>query len=194
MIDDFYLIGSALIETNWRGKEQLGEEVINEHGDDVNDDLAFGDGPRHGPFSSILLRKGSLAPIQFQYVFRLLSLTQEIDGVRENHEVQLIRNVVREVDHQFLLFRPIQSLDVVDFSKSMIEEWPPGTKLDPWHDPRGSEFFQPAIKWDELPKGIKAFRLADWPGASNIVVSDAYKRMFESGMESGYLSFTRLAL
>ena len=195
MTDNFYLIGSCDSDKMWRGREQLKNDVVDEHGNDVMEDLAFGDGPRSGSYWTGILRKGMPAPIQFHNVFRLVSLAGEVaSNIKINRNIQLIRLNVREDKRNFFLFRPVHSLDVVDFSRSKIDKWPPGAELESWDDPRGFLFLEPAINWTEVPKDIGAFRLADWPGASNIVFSEEYKRHFESCMEDGYFSFRKIRL
>ncbi len=194
MTDNFYLIGSCDSDKMWRGTEQLCNDVVDEHGNDVMQDLAYGDGPRNASYWTGVLRKGMPAPIQFHDVFRLVSLMEETaKRLKVGGDAQLLKLIVREDARELLLFRPVCSLNVVDFSRSDIEKWPSGTDLEPWDDPRGSLFLQPAIKWSEVPKDIGVFRLMDWPGPSNIVFSEEYKRQFESCM-SGYATFRRILL
>ncbi|MDR6841143.1 hypothetical protein [Pseudoxanthomonas sacheonensis] len=182
-------------DKKWSGKELLKDSVFNADGIDVSNEIAYGkERCDEDHYYCEFLRRGKPAPIQFIHTTRILAISSEVTDLHFDKEIEAVRLLERETDRRFNIFRPACALSIVDFEKSRIDRWPDDADLRPWHDPRGRMFLEPALRWDDIPSGVTAFRLADWPGISNIVVSDGYKKQIEARIETGYISFRELSL
>ncbi|WP_436042141.1 hypothetical protein [Pseudoxanthomonas sp. LjRoot143] len=188
----YYLISSSDSDKKWGGKELLRDSIIDVDGAEVGNEVAFGKSSFDQTCFGEFLRTGTISPVQFVFTARILVIS---DVVRkfESSDVESMEFIERSTGRDFRIFRPKLAVDATDFSRSNIDPWPDHAVLRPWHDPRGRMFLRPAIDWGKIPLGTDAFRLADWPGVSNIVVSDVYKRRIEDVIEDGYISFEQMS-
>jgi len=181
-------------DKKWGGKELLRDSIVDVDGIDASKEVAYGRSRlRHACFCEFL-RRGEMSPVQFISTCRIIAISSAVPGFEDADEIDSVELIERSTDRRFRLFRPVRSYNAVDFDRSTIDPWPENSELRPWHDPRGRMFLEPAIDWDSIPQEVDAFRLGDWPGVSNIVVSETYKRRIEEVIEDGYISFRKLSM
>ncbi len=175
MTDPHFLVTHGEDDRIWSDKEILDDELTDSQGSDVNVDVALGSHKVLGPVFCSLLRAGLPAPLQFAFTTRIPVFTDIVETV-EFEGVSWVDVVESDSGRVFRAFRPDMAFDAVNYEKSDLEEWPDGSAIEPWHDPRGRLFFKPHIDWDRVAPDVDSFRLLDWKGSSNVVVSDDFRR------------------
>jgi hypothetical protein len=71
-------------------------------------------------------------------------------------------------------------VDCVDWGHSEYSPWDKGDILQPWHNPRGRWFWRAALDEQKIPSNLNLFKLKDWGGAFNLVVSEEVKKKIDS--------------
>lgn len=147
----------------------------------------------------INLREGKIPPINSigskfivfsGLITNILSLRDEENGV----DLITIKN--QNSGNEYLLLNPnYKNIDCVNWDLSEIDRWSQGTKIEEWQNKRGRFFINPVLIKSKIPSNLKAFKLDEWGGAFNIVVSEEFKNQIMSlNFDSSFLVFKPLEL
>ena len=78
---------------------------------------------------------------------------------------------------------------------SEIDPWPKNIDPAKWKNKRARFFIKPVFKKDHIPPQTKVFRLQEWGGAFNIVISDDYKdQIMRLNFDHTFLTFEALTV
>ena len=96
----------------------------------------------------------------------------------------------KKANNKYLLLNNDKSIDCVDWDLSEIERWPEGTKIADWQNKRGRFFIKPVLRGNKIPPKTQVFRLQEWGGAFNIVISEDYKeKIMNLDFDHSFLTF-----
>ena len=136
------------------------------------------------------LRDGKIPPINSIGADFIVfdALISDILSLNEENNMVVIES--KKANNKYLLLNNDKSIDCVDWDLSEIERWPEGTKIADWQNKRGRFFIKPVLKEDKIPPKTQVFRLQEWGGAFNIVISEDYKeKIMNLDFDHSFLTF-----
>lgn len=185
----YFLLLADDSDKKWKGKELLSDMIKKEDGSDVRKKIAYEQGSWvEGSIYCEYLRMGEIAPLQHLYTMRIFATPVSFFGDcldTFGGQLEYLPLLETKTGRNFLLMHPLQALDAIDWQSSEIEAWPTDFKLQAWHNPKGRMFLKPAVNEKLIPDSLNIFRLKDWPGVANIVVSETAKNTLENSKMLG---------
>lgn len=136
------------------------------------------------------LRDGKIPPINSIGADFIVfdALISDILSLNEEDNMVVIES--KKANNKYLLLNNDKSIDCVDWDLSEIERWPEGTKIADWQNKRGRFFIKPVLKENKIPPKTQVFRLQEWGGAFNIVISEDYKeKIMNLDFDHSFLTF-----
>ena len=136
------------------------------------------------------LRDGKIPPINSIGADFIVfdALISDILSLNEENNMVVIES--KKANNKYLLLNNDKSIDCVDWDLSEIERWPEGTKIADWQNKRGRFFIKPVLKENKIPPKTQVFRLQEWGGAFNIVISEDYKeKIMNLDFDHSFLTF-----
>ena len=116
------------------------------------------------------------------------ALISDILSLNEEDNMVVIES--KKANNKYLLLNNDKSIDCVDWDLSEIERWPEGTKIADWQNKRGRFFIKPVLRGNKIPPKTQVFRLQEWGGAFNIVISEDYKeKIMNLDFDHSFLTF-----
>lgn len=99
----------------------------------------------------------------------------------------------KKANNRYLLLNNYKSIDCVDWDLSEVDCWPENTKVADWQNKRGRFFIKPVLRGNKIPPKTQVFRLKEWGGAFNIVISEDYKeKIMKLDFDHSFLTFESL--
>lgn len=143
----------------------------------------------------LALREGQKAPINSIGADFILFDHSIIDIMSLNVDNNMIAVESKNSDSKYLLLNNFRSIDCVDWDLSEIDPWPKNIDPAKWKNKRARFFIKPVLKKDHIPPHTKIFRLQEWDGAFNIVISDDYKdQIMRLNFDHTFLTFEALTV
>jgi hypothetical protein len=139
------------------------------------------------------LRDGKIPPINSIGADFIVfdALISDILSLNEEDNMVVIES--KKANNKYLLLNNDKSIDCVDWDLSEIERWPEGTKIADWQNKHGRFFIKPVLKENKIPPKTQVFRLKEWGGAFNIVISEDYKeKIMKLDFDHSFLTFESL--
>ncbi|GAB6960833.1 hypothetical protein JCM15754A_21680 [Prevotella aurantiaca JCM 15754] len=136
------------------------------------------------------LRDGKIPPINSIGADFIVfdALISDILSLNEEDNMVVIES--KKANNKYLLLNNDKSIDCVDWDLSEIERWPEGTKIADWQNKHGRFFIKPVLKENKIPPKTQVFRLQEWGGAFNIVISEDYKeKIMNLDFDHSFLTF-----
>ena len=136
------------------------------------------------------LRDGKIPPINSIGADFIVfdALISDILSLNEENNMVVIES--KKANNKYLLLNNDKSIDCVDWDLSEIERWPEGTKIADWQNKRGRFFIKPVLRGNKIPPKTHVFRLQEWGGAFNIVISEDYKeKIMNLDFDHSFLTF-----
>ena len=104
--------------------------------------------------------------------------------------LQLVPIMNKSSLRKYYLLNVYKQVDCVDWEKSEIVRWPDGEKIEEWQNKRGRVFINPVLIKDKIPIDLDAFKLQEWGGAFNIIISERLKEIICGlDFDKSFLSF-----
>ena len=139
------------------------------------------------------LRDGKIPPINSigaDFIVFDASIT-DILSLNEKDNMVVIES--KKANNRYLLLNNYKSIDCVDWDLSEVDRWPEGTKIADWQNKRGRFFIKPVLRGNKIPPKMQVFRLKEWGGAFNIVISEDYKeKIMNLDFDHSFLTFESL--
>lgn len=136
------------------------------------------------------LRDGKIPPINSIGADFIVFDASISDILSLNEENNMVVIESKKANNKYLLLNNDKSIDCVDWDLSEIERWPEGTKIADWQNKRGRFFIKPVLKENKIPPKTQVFRLQEWGGAFNIVISEDYKeKIMNLDFDHSFLTF-----
>ena len=136
------------------------------------------------------LRDGKIPPINSIGADFIVFDASISDILSLNEENNMVVIESKKANNKYLLLNNDKSIDCVDWDLSEIERWPEGTKIADWQNKRGRFFIKPVLKENKIPPKTHVFRLQEWGGAFNIVISEDYKeKIMNLDFDHSFLTF-----
>lgn len=142
------------------------------------------------------LKEGKSPPV-VSVGTRLLAFNEDVffEGDINVSGAQLIPFINRHNSLKYVLMHVFNYIDCVDWECSKIERWPLGYIPEVWESKRGRFFIEPVVYKEKIPENLDAFRLYEWGGAFNIIISEAFKdKLLSVEFDSSLLDFKPLSL
>lgn len=136
------------------------------------------------------LRDGKIPPINSIGADFIVfdALISDILSLNEEDNMVVIES--KKANNKYLLLNNDKSIDCVDWDLSEIERWPEGTKIADWQNKHGRFFIKPVLRGNKIPPKTQVFRLKEWDGAFNIVISEDYKeKIMNLDFDHSFLTF-----
>ena len=136
------------------------------------------------------LRDGKIPPINSIGADFIVfdALISDILSLNEEDNMVVIES--KKANNKYLLLNNDKSIDCVDWDLSEIERWPEGTKIADWQNKHGRFFIKPVLKENKIPPKTQVFRLQEWGGAFNIIISEDYKeKIMNLDFDHSFLTF-----
>ena len=110
-----------------------------------------------------------------------------------NEEDNMVVIESKKANNRYLLLNNYKSIDCVDWDLSEVDRWPENTKVADWQNKRGRFFIKPVLRGNKIPPKTQVFRLKEWGGAFNIVISEDYKeKIMKLDFDHSFLTFESL--
>ncbi|HGY5239559.1 TPA: hypothetical protein ACNV64_004283 [Aeromonas salmonicida subsp. pectinolytica] len=109
--------------------------------------------------------------------------------------IQAIPLINRVFNLEYIFMHILNYVDCVDWGHSKVDLWPQDYVPEAWESKRGRFFIEPVVHKDKIPKHLDVFRLCEWGGAFNIVVSESFKnKLCSIKFDHTFLDFKALSL
>lgn len=139
------------------------------------------------------LRDGKIPPINSIGADFIVFDASITDVLSLNEEDNMVVIESKKANNRYLLLNNYKSIDCVDWDLSEIDRWPEGTKIADWQNKRGRFFIKPVLRGNKIPPKTQVFRLKEWDGAFNIVISEDYKeKIMKLDFDHSFLTFESL--
>lgn len=136
------------------------------------------------------LRDGKIPPINSIGADFIVFDASISDILSLNEEDNMVVIESKKANNRYLLLNNDKSIDCVDWDLSEVERWPEGTKIADWQNKRGRFFIKPVLRGNKIPPKTQVFRLKEWGGAFNIVISEDYKeKIMKLDFDHSFLTF-----
>ena len=136
------------------------------------------------------LRDGKIPPINSIGADFIVFDASISDILSLNEEDNMVVIESKKANNKYLLLNNDKSIDCVDWDLSEIERWPEGTKIADWQNKHGRFFIKPVLKENKIPPKTQVFRLQEWGGAFNIIISEDYKeKIMNLDFDHSFLTF-----
>jgi len=127
----------------------------------------------------------------------LLMFSSEIPHIESINMqgLQLVPVINKTTFRKYYLVNVYMQVDCVDWEKSEVDRWLDGHNFADWHNRRGRFFINPVLNRVSIPSNLDIFRLQEWGGAFNIIISERMKeRIFELDFDKSFLEFKLLSV
>lgn len=193
---NYYKLGINSESNKWKGYMNASSFVLDEHGNELSDvKLASFHGGFDGELYFSLLSEGKVPPV-ISIGSRLLAFNSNVfkgDGFGVSGA-----NLVRLSGGDgcdFLLLHVCNYIDCVDWGASKYDSWPSGYVPEEWENMRGRFFIEPVLRGNMIPSDLDVFRLLEWGGAFNIIISERFKaELLSFDFDSSFLDFKKLVV
>lgn len=139
------------------------------------------------------LRDGKIPPINSIGADFIVFDASITDVLSLNEEDNMVVIESKKANNRYLLLNNYKSIDCVDWDLSEIDRWPENTKVADWQNKRGRFFIKPVLRGNKIPPKTQVFRLKEWDGAFNIVISEDYKeKIMKLDFDHSFLTFESL--
>lgn len=139
------------------------------------------------------LRDGKIPPINSIGADFIVFDASITDILSLNEEDNMVVIESKKANNRYLLLNNYKSIDCVDWDLSEIDRWPENTKVADWQNKRGRFFIKPVLRGNKIPPKTQVFRLKEWDGAFNIVISEDYKeKIMKLDFDHSFLTFESL--
>jgi hypothetical protein len=194
---DYFKVGVNPSSKKWRGYLNPDTVLYDESGVAVSSIRLSG---RKEKINEVLFYKtlvdGEIPPVN-SIGAEFVVFDEGLKGIGElsGSDIQLVdlKNLLSE--HHYLLMNVYKFLDCVDWGESEYESWPTNYIPESWEFQKGRFFIKPVLNRKKIPRDIDAFRLVEWGGAFNIVVSERIRdRLITMDFDHSFLEFRALSL
>ncbi|MGJ3348309.1 hypothetical protein AAZR23_02325 [Morganella sp. Je.2.23] len=193
----YYKLGINSSNKKWEKSINIGYELFNNLGERVNlFQLSSIDGKINEVLFYKIIKDGFYTPItSIGTKFIAYDSSLENINILESNDVQLVPLFNSEKKIKYFLMNVLHNINCICWESSIFEPWPVDYKPDPWDNKKGRFFTEPVIYYNKIPHGIKAFRLKDWGGAFNIIISEEMKNdIFSLGFDTSFLDLKILKM
>lgn len=136
------------------------------------------------------LRDGKIPPINSIGADFIVFDASITDVLSLNEEDNMVVIESKKANNRYLLLNNYKSIDCVDWDLSEVDRWPENTKVADWQNKRGRFFIKPVLRGNKIPPKMQVFRLKEWGGAFNIVISEDYKeKIMKLDFDHSFLTF-----
>ena len=143
----------------------------------------------------MIIREGKRPPINSIGADFIVFDASIVDILSLNVENNMVIMGTENSAHEYLLLNNYKSIDCVDWELSEIDRWPEDKEVAEWQNKRGRFFIKPVLKENMIPSGVQVFRLQEWGGAFNIVISEDFKNLImKLDFDHSFLTFDALTL
>lgn len=139
------------------------------------------------------LREGNIPPINSIGADFILFDASIPNVLSLNEEDNMVVVESKKANNRYLLLNNYKTIDCVDWDLSEVDRWPENTKVADWQNKRGRFFIKPVLRGNKIPPKTQVFRLKEWDGAFNIVISEDYKeKIMKLDFDHSFLTFESL--
>lgn len=136
------------------------------------------------------LRDGKIPPINSIGADFIVFDASIPDVLSLNEKDNMVVIESKKANNRYLLLNNYKSIDCVDWDLSEVDRWPENTKVADWQNKRGRFFIKPVLRGNKIPPKMQVFRLKEWGGAFNIVISEDYKeKIMKLDFDHSFLTF-----
>ena len=129
------------------------------------------------------LREGNIPPINSIGADFILFDASIPNVLSLNEEDNMVVIESKKANNRYLLLNNYKTID----------RWPENTKVADWQNKRGRFFIKPVLRGNKIPPKTQVFRLKEWDGAFNIVISEDYKeKIMNLDFDHSFLTFESL--
>jgi hypothetical protein len=179
----------------WKGCININTDLFDKLGHEVNNiDLSEKQSRIRKKLFYKILTDGAITPVT-SIGSRFLAFDCQLSGIKKLKcpEIQYLSISNDEKKHEYLLMHIFTHIDCVDWERSEIDRWPIGYVHNEWDNKRGRWFIDPVLIKDKIPDNLDAFRLLEWGGAFNIVITNRYKnKILSLDFDHSFLDFREL--
>jgi hypothetical protein len=192
----YFKLNPNVTSKKWKGIINPGDLL---HKNKVLDDIELSEKREEitlSPLHYAILTDGKISPVN-TIGADFLVFDELIKGleVLNTSGVQYLPLLNKKLKHHYILMHIYNHIDCVDWTSSDYEVWPEGHNIQEWQNPRGRLFFKPVLVEDKIPEGLDMFRLQEWGGAFNIIISERFKQTILSlDFDHSFLEFHPLTL
>jgi hypothetical protein len=194
---NYYKLGINSESKKWKGYMNPSSFLLDEKGNELSDvSLSEIQNEFDGCLYFNILKKGKIPPV-IPIGSRFLAFSESVFCPNEFgfSGIQLIPLINRSDNLKYMLMHVFNYIDCVDWVSSKIDRWPADYTPDVWESKHGRFFIEPVIYKSKIPENLGAFRLYEWGGAFNIVISEAFKeKLLSSDFDNTLLDFKPLFL
>jgi len=194
---NYYKMGINPESKKWKGYMNPSSFLLNEKGCELSSvQLSLTQEEFKGSLYFNILEEGKIPPI-ISIGSRLIAFNNDIFCAKGINffGVQLIPIVNVRHNLKYLLMHVFNDVDCVDWECSKIDYWPVGYIPESWESKRGRFFIEPVLYENRIPKNLDVFRLYEWGGAFNVVISERFKeRLLSMDFDNTFLDFKLLTL
>lgn len=193
----YYRVNINSSNKKWKGSINIDPTLFDETKKELDlIDFLEKTGEVTGVFSYEILRDGLITPITSlgSGFIAFDSNIPKLENLKSS-DIQYIPICNNQKNQIYLLMHILNHIDCVDWDRSEIERWPLDYTPEIWESKRGRFFINPVLIREKIPKDIDAFRLREWDGAFNIVISSKYMKKIRSlNFDQSFLIFHELTL
>lgn len=193
----FYKLGIAPESKKWKGFMNPSSFLLDENGNELSDvKLSAIQNEFDGELYFNILKEGKIPPV-ISIGSRFLAFNESVfcPNDLDFSGIQLIPLINRDNNLKYMLMHVFNYIDCVDWECSKIDRWPPDYIPDVWESKHGRFFIEPVIYKNKIPENLDAFRLYEWGGAFNIVISETFKeKLLSVKFDNTLLDFKPLFL
>lgn len=192
----YFKLNPNVTSKKWKGILDLGEL---RHKNKELDEVELAEQKQEiilTPLHYEVLIAGEISPVN-TIGADFLVFDEAIPGLETLHTygVQYVPLLNKELKHRYILMHVFNHIDCVDWTLSAYEPWPKEKEVKDWQNPRGKFFFKPVLIQEKIPGQLHVFRLKEWGGAFNIIVSEEFKQAVLSlSFDHSFLEFHPLSV
>ncbi|EDT6764454.1 hypothetical protein QNC52_004504 [Salmonella enterica] len=194
---NYYKLGVNPESKKWKGYMNPSSFLLDGEGNELSDvKLSAVQKEFNGDLYFNILKEGKAPPV-FSIGSRFLAFNESIfcaDNLDVNG-VQLIPLINRDSNLKYILMHVFNYIDCVDWEHSKVDRWPVDYIPEIWESTHGRFFIEPVAYKSKIPENLDAFRLYEWGGAFNIVISESFKeKLLSVKFDNTLLDFKPLSL
>ncbi|MBA5201398.1 hypothetical protein H2Y56_18595 [Pectobacterium aroidearum] len=191
---NYYKLGINPDGKKWKGYMNVSSFVSDENGNEFSDVKLEKVQEFKGDLCIGLLREGKIPPV-ISIGSRFLAFDSNIfDGDFCPAGAKLTKLSCGD-KYNYMLVRICNYVDCVDWSSSKVDLWPAGYTPEEWENKRGRFFIEPVLQKNKIPRDLDIFRLSEWGGAFNIIISECFKnKLLGFEFDDSFLEFRELVV
>lgn len=194
---NYYKLGVNPDSGKWKGYMNPSSFLLDEKGNEFSDvKLSRLQGEFSGALYFNILKEGEVPPV-ISIGSRFLAFNKNVFCADEFDlaGIQLIPLINKGNDFEYMLMHIFNYIDCVDWDGSKIDRWPANYIPEDWESKRGRFFIEPVLYREKISENLDVFRLYDWGGAFNIVITETFKeKLLSVGFDNTLLDFKILSL